>query len=287
MSSSSLRDFVSETGRKAWRKTKERTESVWTPVLEASLIEALEKYRPTTPPRDNKRPTRALLRFPKRNQYISAHIFATTGVRRTPKQVGSRLRQLQEVCEDARIFNLIFRRDFAQDSTIDLSMPSDSSASLDDASSAAPSPVASASDYSDIADDAGLPPRTYITIELVQPSSSFAPDEQNIRSPPTNPNPNQHFISLEYPSDIETNDPVLAFSTFKKISTSQYYSYFWVLIGGVFVHSEVAELTFASSPPRPGPSSLVEAQQRYTYNIKLVPQYWAHLCRTAREFPFQ
>ncbi|KAJ7709022.1 hypothetical protein B0H17DRAFT_896083, partial [Mycena rosella] len=49
----------------------------------------LKKYRPTSY-------TRQLRRFPKRNRFISAHIFSVTGVRRTAKQVGSRLQQMRD-----------------------------------------------------------------------------------------------------------------------------------------------------------------------------------------------
>ncbi|KAI0079830.1 hypothetical protein K474DRAFT_1560373, partial [Panus rudis PR-1116 ss-1] len=51
----------------------------------------LEKYRPV-----ETRSTRALGRYPMRNKFISQYIFDTTGKRRTPKQVGSRLQQLRD-----------------------------------------------------------------------------------------------------------------------------------------------------------------------------------------------
>lgn len=37
-----------------------------------------------------------------RNKFISDFIFEVTGVRRTPKQVGSRLQQLRDTCEGKR-----------------------------------------------------------------------------------------------------------------------------------------------------------------------------------------
>ncbi|TFL04995.1 hypothetical protein BDV98DRAFT_500818, partial [Pterulicium gracile] len=45
--------------------------------------------------------SKLLGRFPKRNRFISDHIFNTTGKRRTPKQVGSRIQQLRDTCENA------------------------------------------------------------------------------------------------------------------------------------------------------------------------------------------
>ncbi|KAF4610796.1 hypothetical protein D9613_006618 [Agrocybe pediades] len=46
-------------------------------------------------------------RFPRRNQMIAEFILAKTKVRRTAKQVGSRLQQLRESCTDEYILNLI------------------------------------------------------------------------------------------------------------------------------------------------------------------------------------
>ena len=41
-----------------------------------------------------------LHRFPNQNRYISQYIFSMTGVKRSAKQVGSHLQQLQETCTD-------------------------------------------------------------------------------------------------------------------------------------------------------------------------------------------
>ncbi|KAL5504505.1 hypothetical protein ACEPAH_7166 [Sanghuangporus vaninii] len=87
--------LVAETivrARKSWKTVKGRNEPVWPPELEKVLVQALLSYRP-----DDAQFSRALGRFPKRNRYISDYIFATTGIRRTPKQVGSRLQQLKDV----------------------------------------------------------------------------------------------------------------------------------------------------------------------------------------------
>lgn len=77
--------------RKCWRSLKGKEEAVWPPHLEAALIEGLEKYRPS-----ESKSTRALGRFPMRNKFVADHIFEKTGVRRTPKQVGSRIQQLRD-----------------------------------------------------------------------------------------------------------------------------------------------------------------------------------------------
>lgn len=55
----------------------------------------LAAYRPGS----NKQP-HLLRRFPKRNKQIAEYIQRETGQKRTAKQVGSRLQQLRETCED-------------------------------------------------------------------------------------------------------------------------------------------------------------------------------------------
>ncbi|KAJ7663909.1 hypothetical protein DFH06DRAFT_1188862 [Mycena polygramma] len=262
-------------GRRCWKKTKERHEAVWPPALEAALIGALEKYRPA-----NCRNSQLLRRFPKRNQFISDHIFAVTGKRRTAKQVGSRLQQMRETCGDERIRNLLSRRDYStepeEDSLIEPEAASDSSMY-----STAPSPVASAS-TSEIADNGtasgSLPLRTFVTIEFVSPPGFVVPYPEQNQSKASRTN--QHHISLDYPSDIDNNCPTLTFATERKISASQHYSQFRVLIGGRLAHSEITGLTFASTSFTPSPNRT----ERHTYNIILIPLFWAHLCRTEQLF---
>ncbi|KAH8110487.1 hypothetical protein DFH11DRAFT_770268 [Phellopilus nigrolimitatus] len=78
--------------RKSWKTIKGKSEPVWPPHLEKALVQALLQYKP-----NDSRYARALGRFPKRNRFISDFIFEQTGVRRSPKQVGSRLQQLKDV----------------------------------------------------------------------------------------------------------------------------------------------------------------------------------------------
>ncbi|KJA14524.1 hypothetical protein HYPSUDRAFT_49086 [Hypholoma sublateritium FD-334 SS-4] len=95
------------TGRKSWKTLKGKGEAVWPPLLEAALLEALERYSPDT---GNTKPDKTMGRFPMRNRFISDYIFETTGKRRTPKQVGSRLQQLRETCKKEQIRQLISHR---------------------------------------------------------------------------------------------------------------------------------------------------------------------------------
>ena len=51
----------------------------------------LERYKPS-----ESKSTRTLGRFPMRNKFVADFIYETTGVKRTPKQVGSRIQQLRD-----------------------------------------------------------------------------------------------------------------------------------------------------------------------------------------------
>ncbi|KAK1222869.1 hypothetical protein PQX77_014291 [Marasmius sp. AFHP31] len=117
------------TGRRSWKTLKGKGEAVWPPHLEAALIEALEKYKP-----DESRSTKTLGRFSMRNRFISDYIFETTGKRRTPKQVGSRLQQLRDTCKSERILRLISRRH------IDSSEGDSTAVSSDGNTSSSPTP---------------------------------------------------------------------------------------------------------------------------------------------------
>ncbi|KAF9041052.1 hypothetical protein BDZ89DRAFT_1128906 [Hymenopellis radicata] len=99
------------TGRKSWKTLRDKEgEAVWSPALEAALIEGLRKYVPPTPSVNSRRihiSKRGGGRFPMRNRIISDYIYNTTGKYRTPKQVGSRLQQLRDTCRLKEIRLLI------------------------------------------------------------------------------------------------------------------------------------------------------------------------------------
>ncbi|KAG6820203.1 hypothetical protein H0H93_004053 [Arthromyces matolae] len=98
------------TGRKTWKTSKGKNEAVWPAHIEAALFDALEKYRPTS-----SGDPKLLRRFPKRNRFISDYIKKVTGKERTPKQVGSRLQQLRDTCQEPKVLKLLSRREFPQD----------------------------------------------------------------------------------------------------------------------------------------------------------------------------
>ncbi|KAJ6559378.1 hypothetical protein DFH09DRAFT_1083546 [Mycena vulgaris] len=76
--------------RHKW-KAADSGEAIWSPTLEAALLEGLAQYQPSVC-----KDTVLLGRFPQRNKFIAQYIWTTTGQRRTPKQIGSRLQQLRE-----------------------------------------------------------------------------------------------------------------------------------------------------------------------------------------------
>jgi transcriptional enhancer factor len=65
--------------------------------ISADYFLALERYQPL-----RSGPYGTPGRFPLRNQFISDFIHETTGKRRTPKQVGSRLQQLRDTSKKAK-----------------------------------------------------------------------------------------------------------------------------------------------------------------------------------------
>jgi hypothetical protein len=68
-------------------------------IIHSALAIGLEKYQLET---EGIRVNKPLNRFPFRNKFISNYVFAVTGTKRTPKQVGSRLQQLRDTCKDKK-----------------------------------------------------------------------------------------------------------------------------------------------------------------------------------------
>ncbi|KAI0753806.1 hypothetical protein C8Q74DRAFT_340878 [Fomes fomentarius] len=94
-------------GRKCYRMSKDKNEVVWPPLLEAALMEGLEKYAPA----ESKSP-RGLTRFPNRNKFIAEYILKKTGQIRTAKQVGSRIQQLRDTNAGKHIMKAISDRHY-------------------------------------------------------------------------------------------------------------------------------------------------------------------------------
>ncbi|KAI6043525.1 hypothetical protein EDC04DRAFT_3088049 [Pisolithus marmoratus] len=90
--------------RKSWKTLKGQTEAVWPPLLEATMLKALQEYVP-----EDSRETRILGRFPMRNRFISDYIYRSTGKVRSAKQVGSRLQQLRDTAEGRQLIDSLTR----------------------------------------------------------------------------------------------------------------------------------------------------------------------------------
>ncbi|KAG6906924.1 hypothetical protein DXG01_011350 [Tephrocybe rancida] len=142
---------TSVTGRRTWKTSKGKNEAVWPSHVEAALFDGLEKYRPAS-----SGDLKLLRRFPKRNRFISDHIKKVTGKERTPKQVGSRLQQLRDTCQEEQVLKLLSRREFPPDIKTsflpDRSRSPSLGPSLSPASSSSTSPSSSpfATEFTDV-----------------------------------------------------------------------------------------------------------------------------------------
>ncbi|TFK36637.1 TEA/ATTS domain family-domain-containing protein [Crucibulum laeve] len=244
---------IAATGRRSWKTLKGKGEAVWPPLLEAALIEALEKYQP-----DGSRCNKILGRFPMRNRFISDYIYESTGKRRTPKQVGSRLQQLRDTCKEEKILQLISRRHPADtDSGTSSGTPSEGrSTSL--------SPPPANEEHS----------RTVVYVDIALEPSATAPSYPVI-----------HFINNEittpYPVRLSPSHIISTTSNVLRSfnSTVEFASPCALVLQSTFsvyrgasnvpIHTEVVPLKCCSSP-------LQSAGWRYS--SELAPNFWDKLC---------
>ncbi|ESK93964.1 hypothetical protein Moror_12921 [Moniliophthora roreri MCA 2997] len=259
------------TGRRSWKTLKGKGEAVWPPHLEAALIEALEKYKP-----DETRSTKTLGRFSMRNRFISDYIFETTGKRRTPKQVGSRLQQLRDTCKSDRILQLISRRPIEHDSE-------SATVSSDGNSSSTPPPAdayySSGNERSTGSRRNGI----WVNIVLEQPSWPSPPPVVHIIN--NNklmplvvhlaPLSSSSHVSLNYDSSsshrLAFMEPTINFAS--PCALALHCSYYVFLDGaGLPIHTEVAPLKCQSSPMQ---------SSGWMYSASLVPGLWSSLCESA------
>ncbi|KAJ7065438.1 hypothetical protein C8F01DRAFT_1053574 [Mycena amicta] len=234
-------------GRRSYKVRKGDTAPVWTSQLENALLKALHDY---SPPRGSAH--KAFQRNPKRNRFISDFIFSATGTRRTPKQVGSRLQQMRDTCQDEQIKKLI-QGSVTLDETI---------ISFDSASS----PSTSSSDYDELRLADVPPKKTYVTIQLQPPTQHERRSSVTVLR-----GANEQSIRVDCPVDLGSSVPLVTFTTPFKISLSHHYSHFRVFIGDTLVHADVTELTFISS-----------TRGRHSYSTQLIPSYWTEFSRSTR-----
>nr|GAT46983.1 predicted protein [Mycena chlorophos] len=239
-------------GRRSYKIPKGESSPVWTSKLEDALVHALDAYDPA--PRVG--PHRTFQRNPRRNRFISDYIFSATGTRRTPKQVGSRLQQMRETCQDQRILKLIKGSVTPSHEKI---------VSLDGESASSPS--TSSSDFEEIRLTEILPPKTDVTIQL-QPST-----QRGRRSSVTIRGDDARSIRVDCPEDMSSVPLVTVVMPFQ-ISLSHYYSYFRVVLDTEVIHADVTGLNWVST-------TADGVAFAYGYSTPLIPVYWAKLSRSS------
>ncbi|KAG7444563.1 uncharacterized protein BT62DRAFT_1008226 [Guyanagaster necrorhizus] len=279
------------TGRKSWKTMKNKqNEPVWPPEIEAALIEALEKYRPHSASIRNPKEFR---RFPKRNIFISDEIFKKTGKSRTAKQVGSRLQQLRDTCEDERVLELLTRREYSPEpdsSSTDTSADSPVSETTDFAL-ASPLSECTASSSTELSsessrlsplssvsfDETGyqvlpaIPRNVVVRIEICHQESTrrgHSPLRHSFEPVPPKPSYHRRII-LSADRPLWTLSPTVTFTSSRPTSASTFSS-FTVYANNVPVHSEVSPLLPHAEQANPASC--------YAYRTKFLPEYWVHLC---------
>ncbi|KAI9573174.1 hypothetical protein HD554DRAFT_2059548 [Boletus coccyginus] len=279
--------------RKTWKTLKGKSEAVWPPYLEATMLKALQDYEPA-----DSRETRILGRYPRRNRFISDYIHSTTGKYRSAKQVGSRLQQLRDTPEGRKLIDVLTRCyhprmdtgtcNARQPTTWDSSpSPSVSTISCDSSSTSSSSASLVSSLASPVTPTSPTMHRfpapkprqpaeprmpVYIDIlpQLPHLSSTGYPHSSSSTSS-SNPRPSD---AARYICNI---DPTVTFVSPSPVNGKSSYI---VLLDGAPVHSEDTALeyvgpylNFSSSAARaPG-------DQPVLYNTALVPKYWGVLCK--------
>ncbi|PBK98909.1 hypothetical protein ARMGADRAFT_483248 [Armillaria gallica] len=289
--SSKVRAETIITGRKSWKTMKgQHNEPVWPPHIEAALIEALEKYRPHSA---NIKNPKELRRFPKRNIFISNEIYKKTGRRRTAKQVGSRLQQLRDTCEDDRVLDLLTRKEYSpepESSSTDTSADSPVSETNDCAlaspisegtissSSEASSESSRMSPLSSVSSEEfghqvlpAIPRNVVVRIEICHQESTrrgHSPLRHSFEPVPSKPFYHRRII-LSADRPLGTLSPTVTFTSSRPTSASTFSS-FIVYVNNVPVHSEVSPLLPHVEEANPALC--------YAYRARFLPEYWVHLC---------
>ncbi|KAJ7935828.1 hypothetical protein B0H13DRAFT_1947277, partial [Mycena leptocephala] len=229
-------------GRRAW-KTSRNGEAVWPPELEAALLEGLERYQP-----DDYRAPRKPGRCPWRNRFISDYIFDKTGIRRSSKQVGSRLQQLRNSCggELLSLLSPMRRRpSFSLEFTYNNFLNSPISPVSDGLC-----PSSSAHDDTVIYID--ILPK--VSLDKTRPgcSSSAWSDTGDLVRASDSPH-------------LESINPIIAFTSLSPIIA---HSRFTVYSEDLILHAEMVPLVLlVDLNQAPGPSG-------FLYTTRLVPKYW-------------
>ncbi|KAF7430789.1 hypothetical protein PC9H_006500 [Pleurotus ostreatus] len=276
---------MAATGRKTWKALKGKSEAVWPAFIEASLIEALERYRP-----EESAGTMLVGRFPRRNRFISDYIFKATGKRRTPKQVGSRLQQLRETSRDPHIVELLQKRDFTTDLEVQrlgdssrqspsISVSSPASTSLSDTEEASAtllsSPVKLGIDLTATTSTFDAPQgRVVINFLLGGPwmvvetsTEAFSLVLFDVVS-----SPSESLVQPLRPASsklVSKENPQFIFESSSHLKLNErLYCVFCVFLGETMVHTETTPVIALPQ----------QAAQGSLYSTPLLPEYWTAIC---------
>ncbi|KAJ7769763.1 hypothetical protein B0H14DRAFT_2967263 [Mycena olivaceomarginata] len=224
------------------RKTSREGETVWPLDLEAALLEGLEVYQPV-----DSRETRMLGRFPRRNRFISDYIFDKTGIRRSPKQVGSRLQQLRESCEGTQLLRLLspFRKPLC----------SASPASVDNFLNSSISPLGD-----ELSPTTPSSRHTVICIDILPKGST---DRSHSPIPLPWADAEDVIYASDHPRRLESINPTVAFTASRPVSA---YSRFTVYSEDLFLHCETVPLLLLRDP--------IDQSSSFLYSTQLVPKWW-------------
>ncbi|KAJ4479746.1 hypothetical protein C8J55DRAFT_76735 [Lentinula edodes] len=269
--------------RKTWKLMRSKREKVWPPLIEATLIEALQKYRP-----QSVTDIQLLQRFPKRNCWISKYIKRRTGHDRSPKQVGSRLQQLRDSCRDERILQLLSRKQYDDnddnDSVTSCSTsldsfgstpPSESTGSPHSSSPvSAPSPSTDPAVYTNDAFAQEAKRRTLVRIELASPLS-HSPISFDTISSNREIGPTIVCVDLKLTSLVTTlfswKNPMVSLHSARVLDGTEHHCLFKVFLDGVMVHLDRTPIGLQSTSTQTRNGT---TRQMYLYETKFLPKYW-------------
>ncbi|ESK93172.1 hypothetical protein Moror_1108 [Moniliophthora roreri MCA 2997] len=275
--------------RKTWKSLKASKEYVWPPHVERALIEGLEKYRPTSSANP-----KALKRFPKRNRWIADHIFRITGASRTAKQVGSRLQQLRDTCQDDRIKTLLSRREYSPEAE---SMASSSEKkTFSSRSSRISSSYSTTLTSREVTTEMKLgadhqqeqkcvlhpPTRTSVTIEV----QSSDDEEINTRGVSHLPiiDTDSCEVTVYASQPLKQIAPIISFATSTFICIRDYHSSFRVFHGNERLYSESTEISLESSSSMSSKVGTGTVGHMHVYRSKFIPRFWDNLGKTVDIF---
>ncbi|KAG6382084.1 hypothetical protein JVT61DRAFT_722 [Boletus reticuloceps] len=259
--------------RKNWKTLKGKSEAVWPPYLEATMLMALQEYEP-----DDSRETRMLGRYPMRNRFISDYIHSTTGKYRSAKQVGSRLQQLRDTSEGRELIDVLTGcyRTRMNAGTCNARQPT----TWDSPSSP---PVSTIScDRSSPCSSSGSPATPTPPVTPTSPTMRPFPSPK-ARQPAEPRMPvyidivPQQSHSSSTARHIRNIDPTVTFVSPSRVNGKSSYI---VLLDGAPVHSEDTTLEYVG-PYFTSSTGRSSGEEPVLYNTPLVPKYWDVLCGAA------